>query len=65
MVVPAVDAIGRARAVYRRLQGVPAGALAACRTLPEFVDRAMRLGEAGHALVDGHRRTLDRAYGQR
>lgn len=46
-----MDAIKRARAVYRRLQGVPDEALAASRTLPETVDHAVRMGEAGRAPV--------------
>ena len=68
VVVQAMDAIGRARTVYRRLQDLPAAALIASGTLPEIADHLRRLGEAGGALVaraDAHRRALDQSHGQR
>ena len=67
VVVRATDAIGRARAVYRKLHDLPAAALVASGTLPGVADHIGRLEEAGRALVtraDEHRRALDQAYGQ-
>ena len=68
VVVRAMDAIGRARGVYRRLHDLPAKTLVAYGALPEIADHLARLGEAGRALVaraDEHRRALDQAYGLR
>ena len=68
VVARAMDAIGRARAVYRRLHDLPAETLIASGTLPEIADHIGRKEEAGRALVarvDEHRRALDRAYGMR
>jgi hypothetical protein len=67
VVARAMEAIGRAWAVYRRLHDLPAAALVASGTLPEIADHIGRLEEAGRALVtraDEHRRALDQAYGQ-
>jgi hypothetical protein len=67
VVARAMEAIGRAWAVYRRLHELPAAALVASGTLREIADHVGRLEEAGRALVtraDEYRRALDQAYGQ-